>query len=349
MAILAAGLAALYTIVSLSAYDWNPSIFLAVGEEAPPASYVLEVLGDDVDMRPGPGHDGQYFFVTATDPLLSNPQIHLEATDRPTYRSQRMLFPLVASGFGVLDGWAVAWGLLVLSVLTFGFGTYATALVAEGMGGSAWWGLAFGLNLGVVSELLVGGGGHFALAFGMGAVAAVQRSRFGWSVGLLALAALSREATLLLAAGVALWLWRLGRRRLAALHMAIPGVFVAGWAVYVREHLGSTPAGAEVEEFGLPFKGLIEAARLWPTDGLNLAAGLVVVVLTTMFVVRMIRQPWLVGWAAFGFVPVAILFTRQVWFSYFDITRAVSPVITAYLLMAFAADGTPRREREALR
>ena len=137
MAILATGLAALYTVISLAAFDWNPSIFLAVGEDAPPASYISHVLGDDIDMRPGPGHDGQYFFVTATDPFLIDPQVHLDASDRPTYRSQRILFPLVASGFGILEGWAVAWGLLVISVLTFGVGSYATALVAEGMGGSA--------------------------------------------------------------------------------------------------------------------------------------------------------------------------------------------------------------------
>ena len=349
VAILATCLAAVYTVVNLAAYDWNPSIFLAVGEEAPPAPYVSAVLGTDVDMRPGPGHDGQYCFVTATDPLLIDSQIHLNASDRPTYRSQRILFPLVASAFGLLEGWAVAWGLLGLSVLTFGVGTYLTAMVAEGMGGSAWWGLAFAFNLGVISELLVGGGGHFALAFGMGAVAAVQRSRFGWSVVLLSLAALSREATLLFAAGVAVWLWSLGRRRLAVLHMAAPVLFAGLWAVYVRIRLGSASGVTEVEEFGLPFQGLVEAARLWPTDGLNLVAGVVVLVLLTMFVIRMIREPWLVGWAAVGFVPVAILFTRPVWFSYFDITRAVSPVITAYLLMAFAARGTARLEREAVR
>jgi hypothetical protein len=349
MAILATALAALYTVVNLAAYDWNPSIFLAVGEAASPASYISDVLGDDVDMRSGPGHDGQYFFVTATDPFLTEPRIHLEASDRPTYRSQRILFPLIASGFGLLEGWTVAWGLLVISVLTFGVGSYGTALVAEGMGGSAWWGLAFALNIGVISELLVGGGGHFALAFGMGAVAAVQRSRFGWSVVLLGLAALSREATLLFAAGVAVWLWFVGRKRLAVLNLAVPTLFAGLWAMYVRIRLGSAPGVAGVEEFGLPFQGLIQAAQLWPTDGLNLVAGLVVVVLLTIFVIRMIRQPWLVGWAAFGFVPVAVLLTRQVWFSYFDITRAISPVITAYLLMAFAARGTPAREREELR
>ena len=45
----------------------------------------------------------------------------------------------------------------------------------------------------------------------------------------------------------------------------------------------------------------------------------------------------LVGWAFLGFVPLAILFTRQVWQSYFDITRAAAPVLTAFVLLVFVS------------
>ena len=37
-----------------------------------------------------------------------------------------------------------------------------------------------------------------------------------------------------------------------------------------------------------------------------------------------------------GFVALGVVFTRQVWQSYFDITRAVAPAITAFVLMMFA-------------
>jgi hypothetical protein len=41
----------------------------------------------------------------------------------------------------------------------------------------------------------------------------------------------------------------------------------------------------------------------------------------------------LVGWAFLGFVGLGILFTEQVWENYFDITRAIAPVITAFALL----------------
>jgi hypothetical protein len=45
----------------------------------------------------------------------------------------------------------------------------------------------------------------------------------------------------------------------------------------------------------------------------------------------------LVGLAFVGFVPLALLLTEPVWRSYFDVTRAIAPVITAFILLAFAA------------
>ena len=67
-------------------------------------------------------------------------------------------------------------------------------------------------------------------------------------------------------------------------------------------------------------------------------------ILLALFVRRTFKQGWLVGWAALGFAPLALLLTRQVWLSYFDITRAVAPVITAYVLMAFASRGEKSNE-----
>jgi hypothetical protein len=165
------------------------------------------LLGDDVDNRLGKGHDGKFFFAQANDPWLLEPETHAATLDRPVYRSQRMLYPMLAGGFGLFGPWAVVWGLLTVSVLAIAAGTYATALVAEGMGASAWWGLAFGLNIGVVSELLVGGGGHLGFGLVMFAIAAIQRGKVGWSVAALSGAVLTREVMLVAVAGIAVWLW----------------------------------------------------------------------------------------------------------------------------------------------
>lgn len=333
-------LVAAFVIRNLIAFGGDPAVFLAVGEDAGAArDYAVSRLGDGIHLVPGVGHDGRFFFAQANDPLLRDPETHAVVLDRPLYRSQRMLFPLFAGLAGLLPPVGVMWGILALSVLTFAVGTFATSLVAQTMGGSPWWGLAFPLNIGVISELLAGGSGHLGLALVLLSVAALQRGRTGASLVALAGAALTREVMLVAAAGITVWLWQRGHRRQAGLHLVVPGLMVGLWALYVRVRLGWAIGVGEVEELGWPLRGLVDAAVLWPGDLQNLLVGVLVVVIMILFVVRFVNSGWLVGYAAVGFVPIALLLSRQVWFSYYDITRAVSPVITAYLLMAFAARG----------
>lgn len=345
--VIALSLTSVYVILTLANYDWNPSIFLAVGSDLPIRDYVVDLLGSDIDMRGALGHDGQYFFAQANDPLLLDPEVHAALLDRPAYRSQRVLFPLLAGGFGLFPPGMVVWTMLALSVLTFGFGTYVTALVAEGMGGSPLWGLAFCLNLGVISELLIGGTGHLGLALVLAAVAALQRGWVGGSIAALTAAALTREVLLVAAAGIAVWLWQRSRPKLAALHLVVPTLAAVVWAAYVRFMVSDLPVLEQVEGLGLPFVGLFEAFPLWWSAPMNLAIGIVIILVLVLFARRLLTTQWLVGFAAAGFVPLSAFLSREVWFHYFDITRAVSPVIIAFLLVAFAAKGRSR-ESDAL-
>lgn len=348
VALVSLALVCVLVVRNLMAFDWNPSVFLALGADVNASrDYAIELLGNHLDLRSGLGHDGKFFFAQANDPFLTDPEVHAAVLDRPVYRSQRILFPLIGGGFGLLSPWGVVWGMLTLSVLTFGLGAFATSLVSQGMGGSAWWGLAFTLNLGVISELLVGGAGHLGLALVMASIAFLQRGRPGLSVAALSAAVLTREVLMIAVVGIALWLWRKSFRRLAMTHLAVPALAVLAWGLYVRSRIGWMTGVSEVEELGWPLVGFLEAARLWPYSLTNGAAGLAVFLLVILFIRRALRSDWLVGYAAAGFVPVVFLLTLQVWFGYFDITRAVSPVITAFLLMAFAAR-SPSTEHRAL-
>ena len=51
-----------------------------------------------------------------------------------------------------------------------GVGTWVVAMLAMRMGGSPWWGLAFALNLGFISEMNIDGAGVVAAAAAFGAV-----------------------------------------------------------------------------------------------------------------------------------------------------------------------------------
>jgi hypothetical protein len=350
MPLLVAVAALLLTLVfvgrNLSQADWDPTVFSAFGfEDEDNRRYAVGLLGPDIELRSGLGHDGRFFFAQANDPLLMDPEAHAAVLDRPIYRSQRMLYPLLAGGLGTFSPWAVVWGMLIVAVASLAVGTFATALVAQRMGGSPWWGLTFAFNIGVISELTVGGGGHLGFALVMCAIAALQRGHIGWSVGSLTGAVLAREVLLLSVAGIAVWLWQRSERRLAVQHAFVPLGLVLAWAVYVRARIGWMTGVSEVEEVGLPFVGFIRAAASWPEYPMNMAVGIAISMLLVLFTRRALTSRWLVSYASVGFVPLALLLTWQVWFSYFNITRAVLPVVTAFPLIAFAAR-SHRQERE---
>jgi hypothetical protein len=53
-------------------------------------------------------------------------------------------------------------------------------------------------------------------------------------------------------------------------------------------------------------------------------------------------------WAVIGLAPLAMLFTEKVWGNWFDSTRAVAPLMTAFVLAAFA-DRNPGHIRREYR
>lgn len=330
----------------LSDADWDVTIFTAFGENhSPTRDYAEERLGD-VFLRADFGHDGRFFFVQANDPFVLDPGRNASVLDRPRYRSQRMLYPILASGFGLFGPEAITWGMLAVNLMAMGAGSFAVALIAMHMGGSAWWGLTFALNIGFISEANIGGAGVVAAVAAFGAVYALMRGRHWIGVGLLAAAALSREAMLIAAFGTFLWYWRRGAKRQATEVLAVPIAVVGVWAVYLRMRLGWPGNAAEIEEIGLPLVGFFQASSSWAGDPVDLAAGVAVMLLLLLFARRVLISPHIVGLAFVGFALLGVLFTAQVWRSYFDITRAVAPIITCFVLLVFLngesdADRTP--------
>lgn len=328
-------LSSLIAIRVLSETGWDATIFVAFGEEATPTrDYAEERLGE-VYLRSAQGHDGKFFFVQSNDPWVLSPEENAQVLDRPKYRSQRMLYPVLAGGAGMFGPEAIVWAMIVVNLLSMGVGTWVTAQIAMEMGGSPWWGLAFALNLGFISEVNIGGAGVVAAAAAFGAVLMFMRDRVPVAIGLLVVSALSREAMLLAAAGTALWLWLEKRRKTAVFTALVPGVAVLTWALYLRLRIGEGALTSEVQEIGWPFVGFIEAFESWIGDPVDLAVGVAMMILFILYARRVFMGRHLVGWAFVGFVLLGIIFTEQVWHSYFDITRAVAPIITSFVLLVF--------------
>jgi len=319
--------------------DWDPSTFLKVGEDAGPIiDYAEDRLGR-VSLASSFGHDGKFFFIQANDPFYLDPDAHASLLDRPTYRAQRMLYPTVASAFGALGPAAIVWALPLVNVLAIAGGTWLTAELARRRGHSPWLGLFFSLNVGLLMELFIDGAGALAWALAVGAVLAIETGRLGWATAATCAAVLTREAMILVAIGLFVGIWLTQRRRLWQM-IFLPAVLAACWWLYVSLRLPSGPA-AQVQEIGIPFKGLAIAARYWIDRPFDLFVAVTVLLICIVFAVRALRGRDLLAWAAVGFVALLPLLSEQVLIHYFDVTRAVAPVLTAYPLLLAGSTRPP--------
>jgi hypothetical protein len=340
VALVGLAIAVLAVVSLLASIEWDASAFLRVGEGSSSIITYVEERLDHVRPVAELGHDGKYYFIHAHDPLLLNPDEHARVIDRPVYRTQRVLYPLLASLGGLLSGWGVVWGLIIVNLLAIVLGTWATAKLAVVLGASPWWGLAFALNPGVIFELIIDGAGALGWALGVLGVWLIVEGRYRGAVIALIGAVLAREAMILIPLGMAVRLWRSDRAR-AVGAVAWPAGVAFVWAIWVRVRLGVPLLTSESEEIGVPFEGLARAAAEWFAEpGRNLLIGSVVVLLLLVVTMQAIRRPSLVSYSTVGFVVLAVLLTRQVWLNYFDITRAVAPVFTTFVLMVFARSET---------
>ena len=245
--------------------------------------------------------------------------------DRPLYRSQRMLYPLLAGGGGFFSPETIVWALIVVNVLAMGAGTLATASIAKSMAMSPWWGLTFAFNLGFISEMNISGAGIVAAAAAFGAVAMYLRDRRAWGVILLALAVLSRRSDAHRCRGDCLVAVEISEEQ-SPRRPGPCGASRSGWS------LGALPPPADrIGVGGVPspgnrvaFVGFVEAIEGWASDPLDMAVGVAIMLLFVLYTRRVLLSKHLVGWAFLGFVALGVVFTRQVWQSYFDITRAVA-------------------------
>ena len=175
----AAGLAIGVTIALrvLIPNGMDPTVFLALGEDSPiPTGYAQRLLGD-VTLRRDLGHDGRFFFAQANDPWFLETEMHAVVLDRPVYRAERMLFPMVAGGFGLFPPSVVVWAMLVTNLLAITIGAILAARLAAGWGTAPWLGLWVPLNIGVLFELDMGGRASWAYTCCLGATYALAKDR----------------------------------------------------------------------------------------------------------------------------------------------------------------------------
>ena len=307
----------------------DPTIFIALGEDAPvQAEYAVRLLGE-VTTRHDLGHDGKFFFAQANDPWYLEPQQHAVVLDRPAYRGQRMLFPMIAGGFGLFPPGVVVWAMLVTNLLAMAIGAFLGAKLASSWGGSTWLGLWVPLNIGLLFELDIGGAGILAYVCCLGALYALVDDRTWLASLLFAAAALSREVMVLFAVGVFV-LWWLDLRERPWRLVVTPLVAMAVWYVYLHMRLAEVSGvGEGTENFAAPFLGIFEAFRSWVRDPTDLLFNLPLLAIVIAFVPIALRSRLPIAWGALPFVALATILSVNVWREPFDLSRALAPVFTA--------------------
>ncbi len=320
----------------LSSVEWDASALLRVGEDNDQIISFVEEQLEHVRVVANLGHDGKYYFVHAHDPFLLDPETYAGIIDRPVYRTQRVLYPLLA-----LRGWASPG-------LGSGLGSDRRKSPGDGAGN-----LGHGETGGVIGDKRMVGSGVRAQSW------RDLRAHHRWS----------RDTGL--GSGGA-WSVAPGRRQvLGGGRRCSRGSTGSGsddpgcsrpchrfverrpnqsgrygpvalfgalfWALWVRWRLAVPVLTSESEEIGVPFSGLIGAATRWIEEpGRNLALGFVVIGLMLVAAMQVVRRPSVVVFDH-RFRGLAPFLTRQVWLNYFDITRAVAPVFTTFVLVLFAS------------
>lgn len=310
-------------------YGMDPTIFVSFGNGSPArTAYMHRVLGH-VTTRPDFWPDGKFYFVLANDPLLRHASEDAVLLDRPVYRAQRILYPWLAGGFGLVPPRAVPWSMLLWNVLAMAIGAALAAALAARWGAPPWVGVLVPLNIGLLFEFEIGGAGIIAYVCALAALLALERDRTTTAALWFGAATLSKEVMLAFALGVLVCRWREQRDHPWRI-VAVPAAIAAAWDVYVRVRLAGThrPPGG-LGAFTWPFAGIVRAFETWTQHPTHLIVNVSIIAIAAMFVPVAIRSRLPIVWGALPFVGLAVFLSASVWRETFDLTRALTPVFTA--------------------
>src|SRR6185369_1874398 len=213
-----------FTLAALALHGWNPLWFVWIGERYASG-----------DPHGHSGYDGQFVYYIARDGLDAVPHL-----DSPAYRLGRILYPALVAG---LSGGNVALMPWAMVLINFAAIITTTALLTRWLverGVPRWYGLLYPLYVGTVMAYSRDLTEPLAYALASAGVLAWLDQRRTTAVALLALAGLTREATLLFPAALAI-AEALSRRWDRAVAAALAALPLALWYRYLVAGLNLPP------------------------------------------------------------------------------------------------------------
>jgi hypothetical protein len=178
----------IYVAITLVRGNFDPKFFALIGPLYDPG-----VPGGQ------PGYDGQFAYQIARDPANGWTKV-----DVPAYRYQRILYPLAARvlALGRVD--VIPWALIAINVIALAAGTSITEKILAHYGASRWYALAYALNAGMSMGVRLDLTEPLAYGLAQAGVLLLLKNRSTAAAIAFALAALTKETTLMFAAGAVL-------------------------------------------------------------------------------------------------------------------------------------------------
>lgn len=233
----------LYCLFTLQQNNWDPMSFVLVGNQFDPNQGVREM-----------GYDGQFAYQIAKDPSNAFPFL-----DVPAYRYQRILYPIIVFVLSLGNVAFVPWLLILVNLFSLVLGTLATEKILLKYGHSRWYAIAYGSFAGLILSLRLNLTEPLAFALVQWGVLYFDRGKLWKSLPFFALAALTRELTLLFAAASVMTLWA-SKQYPKGILWGFGTIFpFAVWQVYLKIWFGEWgigSGGARASSFELiPFRG----------------------------------------------------------------------------------------------
>ncbi len=233
-----------YVVLTLTRYGFDPKYFALIGTQYDPGL-----------PHGTPGYDGQFAYQIARDPIDGWMKV-----DVPAYRYQRIVYPIAAHVLALGNAELIAWTLIAINIAALIAGTWFTEEILAHYGASRWYALVYGLNAGTLMSVRLDLTEPLAYGLVQAGILLVLKDRSRWAAIVLAIAALTKEMTLLCVAAVAVrYVVQRSGRRLIELSV-IAGAPFALWQLLLLNRfgqLGIGSGGAMATPFEIvPLRGL---------------------------------------------------------------------------------------------
>lgn len=288
---------------------------------------LIEAEVGQLPLAPGKGHDTQIYYAIAMD--LGGDHMP-DLFDHGPYRYRRILYPAVASVFGLVDGEALLFAMVAITLISAATATGLTAAIATDRGSSDWWALAVLLNPGVWLSVRLMTADIMALSLMLLALYWFLRDRKWAAAIIFAMSGLTKEIYLLTPGSLAI-----SRDRKRWSLILVPVAALIAWATWLSFTMGNAFTGRG--NIGLPIVGMIEAFPVWQTfdtpDLFYLFSALAMVAVGlahSVFIKSWLRWP-ILAWSALG-----VISSSWVWDIGNNAARVFAPIV---VLVALAQAG----------